>query len=456
MMLIQTLFYFLIVLAVLIVVHELGHYWVARWCNVKVLRFSVGMGKVVFSRRIGPDQTEWAISALPLGGYVKMLDAREGDLSGVSPEDMQREFTRQSVWKRIAIVAAGPLANFLLAILIFFALYSYGMPEPVAKLRAAPEHSVAYQAGVRGGEMVTAVNGEPVTAWSELRWKVLRSLVDGRDVQLDVQRGDAQQAGSYVERMVLPASAVSPNELEGDFLGKLGLDISRPPPILGRLMPDSPAEKAGLRTGDLILAVDGKPVLDSLALVEVIQASAGKPLVFEGEDAQGNPFEATVVPATHVIDDGQTIGRIQAELSQMPEMAVVQAAPLAALSSAVAKTWDTSVLTLKMLGKMLIGEASLKNITGPITIADYAGQTARIGMISFLSFIAFVSISLGVMNLLPIPVLDGGHLLYYSVEILTGRPVSERFGEIAQRAGIGVLMALMGVAVFNDIVRLLS
>lgn len=456
MMFLQTLLSFLVVLAVLIVVHELGHYWVARWCNVKVLRFSVGMGKIVYSRRVGPDQTEWAISALPLGGYVKMLDAREGDMSGVSPEDLKREFTRQSVWKRIAIVAAGPLANFLLAILIFFGLYSYGMPEPVPKLRAAPEQSIAYQAGLRGGEIVTAVNGEAITVWSELRWKVLRSLIEGRAVDLDVERREEGSAGGFAERIVIPANSVSPDELEGDFLGKLGLDLARPLPVLGRIGPDSPADKAGLRTGDTILSINGEPVADSLAFVSVIQASAGKPLVLEGRDEDGKAFTTTVIPKAEVMDGGRTVGRIQAEIQHAPEMAVVRAAPLAALGSAVSKTWDTSVLTLRMLGKMLMGEASLKNITGPITIADYAGQTARIGMISFLSFIAFVSISLGIMNLLPIPVLDGGHLLYYSVEIVTGRPVSERVGEMAQRAGIGVLMVLMGVAVFNDIVRLLS
>lgn len=455
MMLLQTLLSFLLVLAILIVVHELGHYWVARLCNVKVLRFSVGMGKIVWSRRIGPDQTEWAISALPLGGYVKMLDAREGDLSGISPQDLEREFTRQSVWKRIAIVAAGPLANFLLAILIFFGLYSYGMPEPIPKLRAAPEQSVAYQAGLRGGELVTAVDGEPVAVWSEMRWKVLRSLIEGKAVQLDVQRS-GQGSDDGVSRIVLPANSVSPDELEGDFLGKLGLDLARPQPILGRIMPDSPAGQAGLRTGDTILRIDGETVADSVAFVELIQASPGKSLIFEGVDEQGKTFSTTVIPQAQVIDDGRTIGRIQAEIQHVPEMAVVRAAPIAAFGSAVAKTWDTSALTLRMLGKMLVGEASLKNITGPITIADYAGQTARIGLISFLSFIAFVSISLGIMNLLPIPVLDGGHLMYYSVEVITGRPVSERFGEIAQRAGIGVLMVLMSVAVFNDIVRLLS
>lgn len=455
MMLLQTLLSFLLVLAILIVVHELGHYWVARLCNVKVLRFSVGMGKIVWSRRIGPDQTEWAISALPLGGYVKMLDAREGDLSGVAPQDLEREFTRQSVWKRIAIVAAGPLANFLLAILIFFGLYSYGMPEPIPKLRAAPEQSVAYASGLRGGELVKAVDGEPVAVWSEMRWKVLRSLIEGKAVQLDVQRS-GQGSDNGVSRIILPANSVSPDELEGDFLGKIGLDLARPQPILGRIMPDSPAAQAGLRAGDTILRIDGETIADSVAFVELIQASPGKSLNFEGVDEEGKTFSTTVIPQAQVIDDGRTIGRIQAEIQHVPEMAVVRAAPIAALGSAVGKTWDTSVLTLRMLGKMLVGEASLKNITGPITIADYAGQTARIGVISFLSFIAFVSISLGIMNLLPIPVLDGGHLMYYSVEVLTGRPVSERFGEIAQRAGIGVLMVLMSVAVFNDIVRLLS
>lgn len=453
MILIQTILAFFIVLGILVVVHELGHYWVARLCGVKVLRFSVGMGKVVFSRRVGPDQTEWAISALPLGGYVKMLDAREGDLSGLSAEDLKREFTRQTVWRRIAIVAAGPLANFLLAILIFAGLYNYGIPEPIPKLRAVPEKTVAYDSGLRGGELITAVNGEPIRIWSDLRWTLLQLAVEKTPARLDVERPAA--GGTVSDTVTLAMDTLATEELEGDFLGRLGIDLARPKAVLGKIIPEGPAEQAGLREGDLILDVNGAPVSDGLAFVEIVRASAGMPLKISGLRGEQQAFSVVTTPQTHD-QDGRTFGRIQAEVPMVPEMITASSPPLKALGKAVKKTWDTSTLTLKMLGKMIIGEVSLKNITGPITIADYAGQTARIGLISFLSFIAFISISLGIMNLLPIPVLDGGHLLYYSLEVLTGRPVSERFGNIAQRAGLGILMALMGVAVFNDIVRLVS
>jgi regulator of sigma E protease len=234
-----------------------------------------------------------------------------------------------------------------------------------------------------------------------------------------------------------------------------GIDLARPAPVLGKIMPGGPAERAGLKTGDLIEEVNGERVSDGLALVELIRASAGKSLAIRGVQGNGQAFDVSIVPETHE-QNGQRIGRIQAEVPLAPEMIVVSSSPLQAVVKAVGKTWETSVLTLKMLGKMIVGEVSWKNITGPITIADYAGQTARIGLISYLSFIAFVSISLGIMNLLPIPVLDGGHLLYYSLEVLTGRPVSERFGELAQKAGLGILMTLMIVAMFNDIARLMS
>jgi regulator of sigma E protease len=456
MILIQTILAFFVVLGTLVVVHELGHYWVARWCGVKVLRFSVGMGKVIFSRRFGPDQTEWAVSALPLGGYVKMLDAREQDLANLPAEDLKREFTRQTVWRRIAIVAAGPIANFLLAILIFAGLYSYGIPEPTTKLRAVPERSIAYQAGLRGGELITAVNGEPVEIWSDLRWKLIQLAVEKKPAQLDVQRPNpGPSAGNLLDTVIVPMDSLAAEDLEGDFLGKLGLDLARPKAVLGKILPGGPAHHAGLQEGDLILDVNGAPVADGLAFVEMVRASPGKPLKIGGVRAGRQEFNVAIIPQTQ-IKDGRTFGRIQAEVPMMPEMIIAGAPPFKALGKAAQKTWDTSALTLKMLGKMLIGEVSLKNITGPITIADYAGQTARVGLISFLSFIAFISISLGVMNLLPIPVLDGGLLLYYSLEVLTGRPVSERFGDIAQRAGLGILMTLMIVAVFNDIVRLIS
>jgi regulator of sigma E protease len=449
MTLLHTLIAFVIALGVLIVVHELGHYWVARWCGVKVLRFSVGMGKVVFSRRFGPDRTEWALSALPFGGYVKMLDARETDVAGLPPEDLRREFTRQSVWKRMAIVAAGPLANFILAIILFAGLYSYGVPEPAARLRAVPEKTAAHDAGLRGGEQVTAVNEHAIQLWSDLRWKVLKLAIENTPVRLTVQQPEG--ASRVIE---LSLASLTTADLEGDFLRKLGLDLARPKAVLGKLSEGGPAIRAGLKEGDLINQVNGQAINDGLAFVELVRASPGKPLDIRGVRG-GQDFSVTVTPERHVVKE-RTIGRIQAEVPLVPEMITVSDPPLSAAWKAVERTWDTSVLTLKMLGKMLIGEVSYKNITGPITIADYAGQTARVGIISYLTFIAFISISLGVMNLLPIPVLDGGHLLYYSLEVLTGRPISERFGEMAQRAGVGILMTLMAVAVFNDIMRLMS
>lgn len=451
MTLLQTILAFVFVLGTLIVVHELGHYWIARWCGVKVLRFSVGMGKVVWSRRFGPDRTEWALSALPFGGYVKMLDAREEDVSGLPPEDLAREFTRQSVWKRIAIVAAGPLANFLLAILIFTGLYINGIPEPAPLLRTVPASTVAHEAGLRGGELVTAINGVPVQIWSDMRWQLIQLAVEKQDAALEVRR-TRDDTASYTVK--LPLDSISPQDLEGDFLGKLGLDLARPRAIFGKLAEDGPAMKAGFREGDVILAVDGVAVKDGVALIELVRASPGKPLRMRVL-REGREFDLAVTPLARE-QGGKAVGQIQVEIPVAPEMVTASSPPVAAFVKAAQRTWDSSVLTLKMLGKMLVGELSWKNISGPITIADYAGQTARIGIISYLSFIALISISLGVMNLLPIPVLDGGHLLYYSLEVLTGRPLSERVGEIAQRAGVGILMTLMVVAVFNDIVRLMS
>ncbi|MDT0355882.1 RIP metalloprotease RseP [Herbaspirillum huttiense F1] len=454
MNLLHTLIAFFVALGTLVVVHELGHYLVARWCGVKVLRFSVGMGRVIWSRRFGRDQTEWALSVLPLGGYVKMLDAREQPLEDIPEADLKREFTRQSVWRRIAIVAAGPIANFLLAILLFAGLYMHGVPEPVPVLRAATAQSAAYQAGLRAGDRITAINGAPVQVWSEVRWKLMQLVLEKADARIDVERPNPNGSGKLLNSVTLRLGGIDSNELEGDFLGKLGLSLARPPAVLGKIM-EGPAKMAGLESGDRITAIDGVPVQDGLAFVEKVRESAGKPLLLQGMRGTA-PIEVRVTPeSVEEGESGKRIGRIKVEVPLAPEMATVSDGPLTAVAKGAQRTWDTSVMTIKMIGKMIIGQVSLKNITGPITIADYAGQTARVGLVSYLSFLAFISISLGVMNLLPIPVLDGGHLLYYALEILTGRPVSERFGEIAQRAGLGLLMALMLVAAFNDIVRLM-
>ena len=443
---------FLVALGILIVVHEMGHYWVARWCGVKVLRFSVGIGKVICSRRLGPDQTEWVISALPLGGYVKMLDARDQDLAQVSEQDLKREFTRQTVWRRIAIVAAGPIANFLLAILIYAGLNIVGVLEAVPKVGHVAEKTTAYLAGLRGGEKVTAVDGEAIRTWSELRWKLAQAVVGKTLVKLDVERADPDHAGGkLLDTISLPLNTISADDLEGDFTAKLGISLAQPA-ILEKLLPDGPAERAGLRKGDQITEIDGKQIPDWYALVAVVRASPNKLLVVRGL-REGHDFTVNLTTDS-VSQNGKQQGMIKAHFVP-PETIVVNYPPLHAVGEAIHKTWDTSILSVKMIGKMLTGEVSWKNITGPLTIADYAGQAARSGMITFLGLVAFVSISLGVMNLLPVPVLDGGLLLYYSLEVLTGRPVSERFGEIAQRAGFAMLMMLMVVAFYNDILRLM-
>jgi regulator of sigma E protease len=445
MNLIHTILAFLLALGPLIIFHELGHYWVARLCGVKVLRFSIGMGNIVWSRRFGPDQTEWAISALPIGGYVKMLDARDPSTAPTTEAERAREFTSQKAWKRIAIVAAGPIANFVLAIALLGGLYMHGVEEPATRLRAMPEATAAYKAGLRGGDAVQAVNGKAVASWPELRWEIVRAVIDKRDAQFEMR---AASGGTY--RATLPGAVVGRLDVDGDVLADLGLALWRPKPVVEDVLPDGPGSNAGLRKGDLILAVNGKPVLDGVDLITYIRGAAGRTLQFDVQRG-GRSFPLAITPQR----DAGGRGVIKVQVAQAPEMVTVSSGPSDALAQGTRKTWETSVLTIKMIGKMLTGEVSWKNVTGPITIADVAGQTARVGAISYLQFIAFISISLGVMNLLPIPVLDGWLLLYYSLEVLTGRPLPERVGEYAQRAGVGLLFMLMALAVFNDLARLL-
>ena len=454
MILIQTFFAFLLAICLLVLVHELGHYLVARWCNVKVIRFSLGVGKVLFSRRFGKDQTEWAISMLPFGGYVMMLDSRDQDLSELSPEEMKREFHSQTVWQRFAIVLAGPVSNFLLGILILTGIYVHGIQEPAPRMRAVQENTVAWQEGLRGGELITAVNDEPVRIWSELRWQMIQSIIDKVPIRFEVQSADAGSLTPGKTFVVtIPIDSLTAQDLDKNFARKLGVDLARPKAQLGSISPDGAAMKAGLHEGDHVLSVDGKSVLDALAFVELVRASPEKTLsvrVLRGQEQ----LDLLLTPEAHTVK-GTVIGQIMAEVPMQPEMALAQDSLPQAIIKSVAKTWETVIISVKMIGKMIVGEVSLKSISGPITIADYAGQTARIGIISYLSFMAFISISIGVMNLLPIPVLDGGLLLYYSMEILTGRTVSERAGNIAQRIGLGLLMAMMVIAIFNDVVRLL-
>jgi regulator of sigma E protease len=436
---------FLLALGPLIVFHELGHYAVARLCGVKVLRFSVGMGKIVWSRRFGPDQTEWALSALPIGGYVKMLDKRDPATAPKDDSELAREFTSQTALKRMAIIAAGPLANFLLAIVLFAALFMHGVEEPAARLYVAPQTGAAWQAGMRGGDTVSAVNGNPVRSWTEMRWEILSAAVDKREAQFEL-RGPG--GGSY--RATIPAAVMAKLNVDSDVMAALGMDLWRPPAVIGDVLPGGAASAAGLHKGDVVTAIDGKPVPDWIAMAEIVSKAPGRALRFDLR-RDGAGLQVNVTPQR---DQSTGRGMIRAMAGQQPDLVTVTSSPGEAVRKAVVSTWQQAAMMLKMIGKMVMGEVSWKNVSGPITIADAAGQSAHAGLSVFLRFIAFISISLGVMNLLPIPVLDGGHLLYYSLEVLTGRPLPARIGEIAQRAGVGLLFMLMALAVFNDLVRL--
>ncbi len=450
----RTILATVVCLGSLIVFHELGHYLVARWCGVKVLRFSIGMGRIVWMRKFGRDQTEWAISAIPLGGYVKMLDAREGDVSKVPPEELAREFTRQKVWKRFAIVAAGPLANFLLAIVLYAGLYMSGVREPSARIAEPVPATAAAQAGLKRGDLVKSVNGDPVQGWSELRWAIIQAAIHKEALKLVAER-----PGYGEVRAALPAEAAARVSLEDDVPAALGLELMRPPPVIGRMEEGGAARRAGMMKGDVIVAVDGQPVNDARSFRDEILRSPGRKLLVTVQRG-GRPLELELTP--DAVEDKQanskglvTVGKMKAELVGAVDTMVVHYGPLDATAKALRQVKEICSMTFKILGRMIMGEVSLKNITGPLTIAEYAGETAKMGAEPFIAFVAFISVSLGLMNLLPIPVLDGGHLLYYSLEVLTGRPVSERFGEMAQRIGLGLLVSLMALAIFNDLARLL-
>jgi regulator of sigma E protease len=449
----QTLLSFLVALTLLIFVHEMGHYLVARWCGVKVLRFSIGFGRPLLRWSVGADRTEWTLSAIPLGGYVRMLDEREQPTETIPPQDLPRAFTRQPLSKRALIVLAGPAANFLLAILLYALLNAIGAQEPAARMDAPAAGTAAAAAGVRAGDVVVAADGREVRSWNELRLRLIDAVIERRAAPIEIERDGMRQTVS------LDTARLPEGEVERDFTGTLGLALAPGRVDISTVLPEGAAARAGLRPGDEVVAVDGVPVARAVDLIEAIRARPGAELrvdVRRGEDALRIAVVPDAQPSDRPDEAGRTIGRIGAGVANRVQMVEVRYGPVEAVQRSMVHTWDMSVFSLRMLGKMLVGELSWRNLSGPVAIADYAGQSARVGWHAYLSFLALISISLGVLNLLPIPVLDGGHLVYYGLEAVRGRPLSERFLEVTQKAGLVVVAAMMILALFNDLTRLIG
>ncbi len=450
---------FVVAIGVLVVVHEFGHYSVARMCGVKVLRFSVGFGKPLVKWVSKASGTEWTISALPLGGYVKMLDEREAETS-IPEADLPRAFNRQPVFKRIAIVIAGPVANFILAILLFAGVFAGGVSEPAAIIATPAPNTVAAKAGFEGGETVVSMrdvqsdsdaSGEThkVRSWSDLRWKLLDASFDHRRVVLTARTN----SGTF--DFPVSVGKIDDQDVDQDFMDKLGFEPGGGTLAVAGVEAGSAAAKAGLQAGDVLRAIDGKKIDNAMGFIEYVQHRPGKPVSLTVERNGAQRVVQIVPELKQDTATNRDVGRIGASLATRIPSVDVRYGPVESLQLGVKRTWDISIYSLRMFGRMITGEASLKNLSGPVTIADYAGKSARLGLSAFLSFLALVSISLGVLNLLPIPVLDGGHLLYYLVEAATGKAVSDRWQLVLQRAGLVCIVALSMIALFNDLARLI-
>ena len=447
---------FFFALGLLIAIHEYGHYRVAVACGVKVLRFSVGFGKPLFTWKGKGSDTEFVVGLFPLVVYVRMLDEREAP---VDPHERHLAFNTQPLRSRAAIVAAGPLANLLLAVLLYSIVNWGGVQEPKAVLSSPVAGSVADKAGLVGGELVRrAATGDdelvPMRSFEELRWVLTQGALDGERVRLELQN----TPNSSPREVVMDLSVLDVRDADAQLFRKIGGIAPWTRPSIGEVMPGGAAERAGLRNGDVVRRVGNTNVVDGMQLRELIRSSVqeGKvaPQIWMVERG-GQMLELEVVPDS-VMDGSVSVGRINAYVGDSPEMVEVDYGLWEGLARGFERTWDVSTLTLRMMGRMLTGEASLKNLSGPLTIADYAGRSAEMGLMQYLSYLALISVSLGVLNLLPLPVLDGGHLMYYLWEGVTGKSVSDTWMEYLQRGGVAVLALMMSIALFNDISRYLA
>lgn len=450
----STLFFFALTLGVLIVVHEYGHFRVARACGVKVLRFSVGFGGVVWRRQAHPGATEFVLSAIPLGGYVRMLDEREAP---VASADLHMAFNRKPLWQRTAVVAAGPIANLALAVLLYACVHWIGVQEPKALLGTPPAGSMAERAGLRAGDWVQAISSDGaswrvIDAMPDLRWELTQSTLKSEIVTLRV----TDEKGASERQVTLDLSELGAQAVGPDLIRRIGTGAPFREPIIVEVKAGGAGDRGGLLAGDRVLSINDVTIADASQLLQSIRSNVGPA---EGQamrwrvDRKGQTLELVVTPA--IVGEGsQAIGRVDAVIGGPADMLEVRHGLWQGLYQAAVRTWEMSLVTLKMFGKMLTGDASLKNLSGPLTIAEAAGQSAQMGLTYYLAFLAVVSVSLGVLNLLPLPMLDGGHLMYYLFEAVTGRPVSEIWLDRLQRGGLAIVIMMMSLAIFNDVARL--